>query len=152
MKKSLFILFFGIGVILILLFAYRSVELKSRKKVKINNTVFYLEIADSDKLRQKGLSGRKKLSFDSGMLFTFPQKKFHYFWMKDMLIPLDFIFISDDIIVDLLENIPPPKSEEKESSLKSFTSKVPCNKVIEVNAGTIKKYNIKIQDKISELN
>jgi uncharacterized membrane protein (UPF0127 family) len=72
------------------------------------------------------------------MIFVFDKPDYYSFWMKDMRFTLDFIFIKDNEIVDLLENIQP------QSYPKTFTSKKPADKVIEVKAGTIKNLKIKI--------
>jgi len=82
------------------------------------------------------------MSVSEGMIFVFDKPDFYYFWMKDMKFPLDFIFIKNNEVVDLLENIAP------ETYPKSFTSKVKADKVIELNAGEIKKSGIKIGDKL----
>jgi uncharacterized membrane protein (UPF0127 family) len=76
------------------------------------------------------------------MMFVFDKPDFYYFWMKDMNFPLDFIFIRDNEVVDLLENI------TLETYPQSFTSKVQADKVIELNSGEIKKSGIKIGDKL----
>src|SRR4051812_42406436 len=51
------------------------------------------DIADTETLREKGLSGRQSLSDTQGMLFIFQEEGIHSFWMKDMLIPLDMIWL-----------------------------------------------------------
>src|SRR5581483_1780979 len=67
-----------------------------------------VEIADTPEKRSLGLGGRDFLATDSGMLFLFDTSTKHQFWMKGMKIPLDFIWIKGDVIVDLLPKIPPP--------------------------------------------
>jgi uncharacterized membrane protein (UPF0127 family) len=62
--------------------------------------------------------------------------------MKNTLIPLDIIFIdSDNKIVNIHQNAI-PMSEKLISSQKKIV------KVLEINAGLVKKYKIKIGDKI----
>ena len=56
---------------------------------------FQYEIASTDAARIRGLSGRSNIKSDYGMLFVFPDKDRHGFWMKDMLEPIDIIWISD---------------------------------------------------------
>lgn len=115
-------------------------------KLEINGTVFNVEIADSESRRNKGLSNRESLATNSGMLFVFPKPDKYAFWMKGMKIPLDFIWIKDLKIVDLLVHIQPPKDGEKDESLPVYSSKQEFNKVLEVNAGTIARLNIKVGD------
>src|ERR1044071_5405536 len=64
--------------------------------VSVSNQVkaqVLVEIADTDQKRSLGLGGRASLAPDAGMLFIMPQRKKPTFWMKGMLIPLDFIWI-----------------------------------------------------------
>lgn len=115
------------------------------KTIYINSHKFIVEIADTDEKRVKGLSDRDTLAQNAGMLFVFPTPGFYRFWMKDMKFPLDFVWINDDRIVDLTENVPATTSS---SDLKTFTAKYPFDKVLEVNAGTVKLFNIAIGDTI----
>ena len=115
---------------------YRKINLDLGK---YNYSLF---IADTDEKRTNGLSNIELMSVSEGMMFVFDKPDFYNFWMKDMKFPLDFIFLKDNKVVDLLENIIP------ETYPKSFTSKTEADKVIELNAGEIKKSEIKIGDKI----
>ncbi len=103
---------------------------------------YLLVIADNNEKRANGLSNIELMSVNEGMMFVFDKPDFYYFWMKDMNFPLDFIFIRDNEVVDLLENI------TLETYPQSFTSKVQADKVIELNSGEIKKSGIKIGDKL----
>jgi len=79
------------------------------------------------------------------MLFIFPQLGTYQFWMKGMNFNLDFVFIKDDKVVDLVQNVPYPQLGK---SPQTIVAKKPFDKVLEVNAGTIKKLNIKTNDQI----
>ena len=82
------------------------------------------------------------------MLFVFDEKKIYTFWMKGMLIPLDFIWIDGDKIVDVSENIPAPINGGDDGSLPLISPKLPVDKVIEVGAGTVRRLNIPEGNKI----
>lgn len=57
-------------------------------------TRFFVEIADNDAERERGLMFRKELAPDRGMLFDFHGEPHEVaFWMKNTLIPLDIIYI-----------------------------------------------------------
>ena len=64
-----------------------------------------VEIADQPESRSSGLSGRSNLGDYQGMLFVFTKEGGYSFWMQDMLIPLDIIFIDTrGFIVDIAKN------------------------------------------------
>lgn len=136
-------LFFFVGISW---FVADRLAIFSKEKVfKIGDAAITVEIADTPGKRAKGLSGRESLAENRGMLFVFDKPGYYSFWMKDMLIPLDFIWLNGGEIIQINENIrpkdyPPPKF---------FTPKYPADSVLEINAGTAKKLNIKIGDKIS---
>lgn len=120
--------------------------------LQVNNTVLKVEIADSKEKRNKGLAGREKLASDEGMLFIFEKPDKYAFWMKGLKFALDFVWIKDDIVVDILENIPPPTINQADGELPVYSAKVEINKVLELNTGTISKLNIKVGDKIQIIN
>ena len=60
-----------------------------KQKLLIN-----VEIAKTQKQKEIGLMGRKKLALGNGMLFIFEKQGIQRVWMKNTLIPLDVIFLS----------------------------------------------------------
>lgn len=119
----------------------------SLSSIQVGNTLVNIEIADTSAKRNKGLGGRESLASDSGMLFLFDKTDRYNFWMKGMKIPLDFIWILDDKVVDITENVP-PQVGQPDANLTIYSSKVDTNKLLEVNAGFISANNIKIGDTI----
>lgn len=117
-------------------------------QVEINNNILKAEVADTQAKRSKGLSGRQSLASDEGMLFVFDNSGKHPFWMKGLSFPLDFIWINNNQVVDLTADVPPPVLGQSDVSLPIFQSKEDANKVLEVNAGTIQKLNIKVGDSV----
>lgn len=58
--------------------------------------------------RRVGLMSRTSLPEEDGMLFIFDKERIHKFWMKDMIIPLDVIWIDEKgIIVHIDKNVMP---------------------------------------------
>lgn len=106
-----------------------------------------VDIADNMLTRERGLSGREKLEENEGMLFIFSYATVQSFWMKDMNFPLDMIWIMDDTIVGITENVPPP-SKDNPFNLPSYPSPQSVNKVLEVNAGTSARLGLKTGDKV----
>lgn len=117
--------------------------------LQINDTTFKVEIADTPTKRNKGLGGKTGLGETEGMLFIFDNKDQHPFWMKGLLFSLDLVWISDNKIVDFTQNLIPPATGQSDSSLPIYSSKEPADKVLELNGGSVIKFNIKIGDTIS---
>src|SRR3989344_5755639 len=124
----------------------QAVSLKP--KVIINDNEIFVDLAKTAEELSKGLSGREKLNDDEGMLFLFGSKSYQTFWMKDMLIPIDIIWISDDMIVDISKNVPQPVPGTAQYQLQIYSPTKPVNYVLEVNAGFSDKYGIKIGDTV----
>lgn len=116
-------------------------------KVTINEKIFTVEVVDTDEGRQKGLSGRRSLPTENGMLFLFDTADYYSFWMKDMEFPIDIIFISGEKIVTIHRDVPAPASTEETPPIYRSTS--PSDKVLELNAGESDKYGIKEGDSVT---
>ena len=115
-----------------------KVIIKNGKK----NIYFITEVAKKKIEREKGLMFRKNLDKNKGMLFVFPSESKVSMWMKNTLISLDIIFISkNNKIVDIIKNT---KTMTKEI----LTSSIKAKYALEINAGLVKKLNIKIGNNI----
>ncbi len=114
--------------------------------VTVNHKKIFVEIAITDEEKVRGLSNKSSMPVDHGMLFIMGEPAHHSFWMKDMRFPLDFIWISEKTVVDLTENVPNPKGTEPPVKVQP---RIPADKLLEVNAGGIQEYGIKIGDTIS---
>ena len=68
--------------------------------------------------------------------------------MKDMLIPIDIIWISENRIVDMHKNIPAPDLETPYANLLLYTPEEAINYVLEVNAGFVEQNNFNIGDTV----
>lgn len=122
----------------------------NQEEILVGSHKILVQIADNPQLRAKGLGGRDSLEEEEGMLFIFEAPDFYRFWMKDMKIPLDFIWIRGDEIIDITENVPPPKNVS--DYLPVYQPKQVVDKVLEVNAGWVKRHEVKIRDKIQVKN
>lgn len=112
----------------------------------INKQTFSLSLAKKPKELEIGLSEKKSLPQNEGMLFIFEKSDYHSFWMKNMKFPIDMIFVNKNRIVTIYQNVQPSKS--KEETLPIFKPEEPADKVLEINAGLSKKYNFKKGDKV----
>ncbi|MCL5411552.1 MAG: DUF192 domain-containing protein [Patescibacteria group bacterium] len=144
MKK--FFLLATLVSVIVFLWLTKPNHLYKRATIKIGPNEIITDVADTETLREKGLGGREKLAENEGMLFLFPEKYYYSFWMKGMIIPIDVVWLSDNEIIDITENLLPPKSNN--NYLPSFRPKAPVNKVLEVNAGYAKAKGLKIGERV----
>lgn len=109
----------------------------------IDRNTFWTLIADTPEEQRRGLSGRPSLEQNQGMLFLFDRSLIRNFWMKDMLFPIDIIWIDENMrITGYKENALP------ESFPETFSSEVPVKYVFEVNAFETKRRGIEIGDQV----
>ena len=102
----------------------------------------YGKVVKTDKEKIKGLMHRKDiLKYNEGMLFPM-EYKINSMWMKNTYIPLDVIFLDDNmrILGYVVDTVP--------LSLKSISIDKKSNNVLEMNGGSVDKFNMKIGDKI----
>jgi uncharacterized membrane protein (UPF0127 family) len=122
--------------------------LTSKKFVKIyfpDGDSISAELAVTPQERERGLMFRKRMEFDQGMLFIFNEEGFYSFWMKNMAIPLDFIWLDKEKrIVHMEQNVPPCEKEP----CPTYSSKVPAMFFVELKAGSIEKRQLKIYDRL----
>ena len=112
-----------------------------RIAIKISGYKIVAEIANTEEKRERGLSGRKNLPEDTGMIFIFEIPTRYSFWMKDMRFPLDIIWIDENKkIVAISENISPSTYPN------SFSPTDPVKYVLEVNAGWAEKNGVEVGD------
>lgn len=67
----------------------------STEVIKINGATVKAEVVDTPAAMEKGLGGRNGLNSGEGMWFIFPNEGKWGIWMKDMLFPIDIIWLND---------------------------------------------------------
>jgi uncharacterized protein len=111
--------------------------------IKIGETSLEVELAMTEQSTTQGLSGRQTIGAD-GMLFIFPTTQVRHFWMKEMLFPIDIIWIKDHKIVGLSKNVLPPEPGTPLAKLPTYPSPVSVNMVLEVPAGFADQHNLSV--------
>ena len=101
-----------------------------------SNVSLTLELAATPAARRQGLMGRQALAPGQGILFDFGRDEALAMWMKNTLIPLDMIFISDEGEVTQLVTHATPLSEAL------IYAKRPSRYVIELGAGEAARLRI----------
>ena len=104
--------------------------------VTLGGVPFRVELAITVAQRTQGLSGHPPLAPRAGMLFVFEQAQKHSFWMKEMLFPLDMIWIDAECtVVHITRNAPPQAPKQALADLPLYGPPVPVLYVLEINAG-----------------
>jgi len=104
---------------------------------------FAVELATNTAERALGLMYRKELPEGRGMLFDFQTEQPVQFWMHNTYIPLDMIFIAGDgRVVRVAENAKPMSDD-------MIPSGRPVRAVLEVIAGTARKFGIAPGDRVT---
>ena len=118
--------------------------------VKIDDARFEVEVADTELLRKRGLTGRRHLEEREGMLFIPDGPDVPPFWMKGMLFPLDFIWIGNDCrVVDISVHARIPDPGTPDDRIRRYSSYYPrAAYTLEVNAGEAGRFGIRVGDKV----
>ncbi len=101
-----------------------------------------VELATRAEQRARGLMYRRHLEAMTGMLFVYPAEKVQSFWMENTYIPLDIIFIGENLrVLGTIQNTQPLSKQH-------LSIDSPSRYVLEVNAGVVKQYDIRVGSRI----
>lgn len=146
-KNKEVIIFLCIFVIASIIALYLSYNVKSysASTVCFTQKCFSVELAQTSEEYTRGLMFRDSLDEDKGMLFIFPAERSSNFWMKNMVIPLDVIWINQNLEVVHIESTTPCTNDP----CQVYTSDEKAKYVLEINSGLVENYGIKVGDKIT---
>ncbi|SHG88803.1 DUF192 domain-containing protein [Flagellimonas flava] len=102
-----------------------------------------IEIAETDYETQTGLMYRNEMEDRQGMLFIFPDVTMHSFYMKNTEIPLDIIYIDENLKIASFQKNARPFDET------GLSSQVPAKYVLEVKAGLSDQWSLQVGDVVS---
>lgn len=152
MKRVLSVIALGAILLLLAIGAYRiyhqsavaaPTQGQSLRTIELKGQTIRVSVADTESARGQGLSGRAGLAADEGMLFVFPEDGEYAFWMKDMLFPIDILWISaDGTVVYMAENVSPDTYPQ------SFRPNAPARYVLELPAGYAEAHAVEIGDRV----
>ena len=144
-NKAVLIIFLFIILLLVFIAIFLFSRSKNQNQVCFKGNCFDVELAITAKERTYGLMFRKELDADKGMLFIFEDEKEYSFWMKNVLIPLDMVWINKEKkVVFISKNNQPCKS----SGCPSVNPDKKAQYVLELNGGTVDKIDLKVGDSL----
>lgn len=101
---------------------------------------FTVEVAETPEQRERGLMYRTEMAADTGMIFDYHRDVEISMWMKNTVLPLDMVFMSaDGTVFDVVKGAVP-------YSLSIISSQGKVRAVLEVNAGTVDRLQIRRGD------
>ena len=106
--------------------------------------VFNVEMALTGDQQEVGLMSRSSVPADGGMLFDWGAPRESQMWMRNTIAPLDMVFINQDGSIRAIAENTVPFSEAV------IDSRGPVRATLELAAGTTKRLNIRVGDKVQQ--
>ena len=133
-----------LGVIVWAIFLRADQLITKRTILSIGTKTYQAEIANTDQLRQKGLSGRSILNDNAVMLFVFDEPDYHKIWMKNMHFSIDVLWLNENKkVVHIERQLQPDDPPHKE-----YTTLVPAKYIVEMPAGQADELGVKIGSRV----
>jgi len=126
-------------------------ELKQGQKLPITaqavmgEKMIKLEVAKTRQQQATGLMYRDQLPPNRGMLFPLEPPRKPRFWMKNVKIPLDMIFLSDGEIRAIAQEVPPCQSQP----CPTYGPDETIDQVIELKGGRAEQLGLEVGDTIT---
>lgn len=89
--------------------------------------------------QERGLGGRANVPENYAMLFVFPADQRIGFWMKDMLVPIDMVWLSDKGTILGIDANVSPDTYRSDSDAQIFYPPQPVKYVLETRAGEARR-------------
>ena len=104
-----------------------------------------LEVAKTAQQQAMGLMYRQSLADNQGMLFPFNPPQPVSFWMKNVSIPLDMVFLNKGVVQGISANVPPcPRTP-----CPTYGPGTIVDQVIELRGGRAAELNLKVGDSVT---
>ncbi|MEM8779535.1 MAG: DUF192 domain-containing protein, partial [Cyanobacteria bacterium P01_G01_bin.49] len=119
-------------------------DLPIEAKIKIGEQVIELEAARTPEQQSIGLMYRDSLAENRGMIFVFEELRPVRFWMKNVSIPLDMIFLANGKVKAVISAVPPCQADP----CPTYGPDGLVNQVIELSSGRAVELGIKEGDNL----
>jgi uncharacterized membrane protein (UPF0127 family) len=108
-------------------------------------TKINLEVATTPEQQAMGLMYRPALPDDRGMLFVFSSPQPVRFWMKNVPVALDMVFLRQGEVIYIQNSAPPCQSEPCDT----YGPNEPIDQVIELRSERARELNLRVGDRIT---
>jgi uncharacterized membrane protein (UPF0127 family) len=115
---------------------YRVVAGEARIALAVRDQQLDVEVAATQTDRVRGLSQRRTLSENRGMLFVFVDPALHVMWMRDTHVPLSVAFLDEQGVIINIENMEPDTRVRHPAAR-------PAKYALEVNRGWFDRHGIR---------
>lgn len=115
-------------------------------QARVGDTSIQLEVAQTPQQQSMGLMFRAALPDDRGMLFSFEPPRPVHFWMKNVPVPLDMVFLRDGEVKAIEANVPPCTDEP--CPIYGPQSEIKIDQVIELRGGRAAELGLQVGDRI----
>lgn len=112
--------------------------------VDIRGTQIELEVAETSAQRAIGFMFRPEIPDSRGMLFPFSPPRPVQFWMRNVLVPLDMVFLNQGQVVAIAADVPPCA----ESPCPTYGPSTLVDQVIELRGGRAAELDLQVGDRL----
>ena len=112
----------------------------------ISGEAIQLEVTRTPAQQAMGLMFRPALPDDRGMLFSFDPPRPVSFWMKNVPVDLDMIFLREGVVMAIAQNVPPCTSDPCPTY--SPGAMVKIDRAIELRGGRAAELEVAVGDRI----
>lgn len=120
--------------------------MKTAYVIFTDGTRVRIEVADTDDARARGLMFRDTLAETEGMLFRFEEPRRYAFWMKNVRIPLDIIWLDAGFrVVWIVEEARPCRADP----CPMYLPGAEASYVVEVVGGFVRRHGTAVGDTVA---
>ncbi len=113
----------------------------------VKGQTILMEVARTPEEQTIGLMYRTQLAPNRGMVFEFSPARPVSFWMKNTLIPLDMVFVTNGVVKHIGTNIQPCKADPCPGY--GPGAGINIDRVVELRAGRAAELGLKVGDRLN---
>lgn len=110
-------------------------------EIGVGDATLEVEVADDAEERYLGLGFRDEMDEGAGMLFVYPAERMLTFTMRDTRIPLSIAFVSEDLVINEIHDMPVGPDQ-------LFPSERPAMYALETNVGWFERNGVEPGDRL----